>query len=147
MNPPLRYDPPMTDDDSPTTPPPAAPPPDPDDDPVADLKKGVGLLFRAAKAAAQVAAHKAKDKVHADKVEEAFRGGVDDLQKALEKLPTEGIEGALRTSLHEMGRAFENVAKTLERDVVGRKPSDPAPPPDASHDAETPKPGEAEDDK
>lgn len=120
-----------------------------DEDAVADLKKGVGLLFRAAKAAAQVAAHKAKDRAHVDKVEEAFRGGVEDLQKALEKLPTEGIEGALRTSLKEMGRAFENVARTLERDVVGRTPeaSTKPPPPDVAHDAVTPKAPETDEKK
>jgi hypothetical protein len=88
-----------------------------EDDPVADLKRGVGLLFRAAKTAAHGAAVSAKDTVHTEKVEKAFKTGVDDLQKALDRLQSEKLEGALKTSLQEIGRAFGNVAQTLEREL------------------------------
>jgi hypothetical protein len=87
------------------------------DDAVADLKRGVSLLFRAAKTAAQGAAHRATDTVHEGKVEKAFKSGVDDLQKALDRLQSDKLEGALKTSLQEIGRAFGNVAQTLEREL------------------------------
>jgi hypothetical protein len=75
------------------------------------------LLFRAAKSAAQGAAHKAKDAAHAERVEKAFKTGVDDLQKTFERLQSDKVEGALKTSLQEIGRAFGNVAQTLEREL------------------------------
>ena len=84
-----------------------------------DLKKGVGLLLRAAKTAAQGAAHRAKDVAHAEKVENAFKSGVDDLQKTFDRLQSDKFEGALKTSLQEIGRAFGNVAETLERELRG----------------------------
>lgn len=87
------------------------------DDAVADLKRGVGLLFRAAKTAASGAAHRAKDTVHAEKVEKVFKSGVDDLQRALDRLESDKLEGALKSSLQEIGRAFGNVAQTLEREL------------------------------
>jgi hypothetical protein len=86
-------------------------------DPVEDLKKGVGLLLRAAKSAAQGAAHKAKDAAHAERVEKAFKTGVDDLQKTFERLQSDKVEGALKTSIQEIGRALGNVAQTLEREM------------------------------
>ncbi len=88
-----------------------------DEDPLEDLKKGVGLLFRAAKSAAQGAAHKAKDAAHAERVENAFKTGVDDLEKTFKRLQSDKVEGALKTSLQEIGRAFGNVAQTLEREL------------------------------
>lgn len=91
------------------------------DDAVADLKRGVGLLFRAAKSAAQGAAHRAKDVAHAEKVESAFKTGVDDLQKAFDRLQSDKLEGAFKTSLQEIGRAFGNVAQTLERELRDTK--------------------------
>ncbi len=100
------------------------------DDPVADLKKGVGLLFRAAKSVAQSAAHRAKDNVHAERVEKVFKKGVDELQDAIDRLQNEKVEGAFKTSLQEIGRAFGNVAQTIERELTkspGSK-SDPPPP-------------------
>ncbi len=84
---------------------------------VDDLKKGVGLLLRAAKTAAQRGAHRAKDVAHAEKVENAFKNGVEDLQKTFDRLQTDKLEGALKTSLQEIGRAFGNVAETLEREL------------------------------
>ena len=95
------------------------------EDPVEDLKKGVGLLLRAAKAAAQGAAHKAKDAAHAERVEKAFKGGVEDLQKTFERLQSDKVEGALKTSLQEIGRAFGNVAQTLERELRDDKDKKP----------------------
>ncbi len=82
-----------------------------------DLKKGVGLLLRAAKTAAQGAAHRAKDVAHAEKVESAFKVGVDDIQKTFDRLQSDKLEGALKTSLQEIGRALGNVAETLEREL------------------------------
>lgn len=84
-----------------------------------DLKKGVGLLLRAAKTAAQGAAHRAKDVAHAEKVENAFKHGASDIQKTFERLQSDKLEGALKTSLQEIGRAFGNVAETLERELRG----------------------------
>ena len=82
-----------------------------------DLKKGVGLLLRAAKTAAQGAAHRAKDVAHAEKVEKAFKTGASDIQKTFDRLQSDKLEGALKTSLQEIGRAFGNVAETLEREL------------------------------
>jgi len=89
------------------------------DDAVADLKHGINLLFRAAKSAAQGAAHKARDAAQSDKVEAAFKSGASDLQKAFDRLQSDKLEGALKTSLQEIGRAFGNVAQTLEKELRG----------------------------
>ncbi len=96
----------------------------PGDNPVDDLKRGVGLLMRAAKNAAQGAAHRAKDKAHADKVENVFKKGVDDVQKTFDRLQSDKLEGALKTSLQEIGRALGNVAETIEKEL--REPKDPS---------------------
>ncbi len=56
-----------------------------------DLRKGLGLLFRAAKT-------------------------------TIEKLPTGEIEEAVLSGAKEVGRAIENVAHTVEQQVL-RKPS------------------------
>ena len=65
--------------------------------PLEDVRKGLGLLFRAAKAAVQ--------KLEA-------RGGVEDV---------------VVTSAREVGRAIENVASAIEREVLGRKGERDAP--------------------
>lgn len=65
----------------------------PDDDkpnPLEDVRKGLGLLFRAAKT-------------------------------SIEKLPTKDLEDVVVTSAREVGRALENVGKTIEREVLGKK--------------------------
>jgi hypothetical protein len=77
-------------------------------------------LFRAAKTAAHGAAERAKDGAHSEKVERAFKTGVGDLQKTLDRLQSEKIEDALKTSLQEIGRAFGNVAQTLERELKNK---------------------------
>jgi hypothetical protein len=81
--------------------------------PFADVRKGLGLLFRAART-------------------------------TVEKLPTKDLEEAVVTSAREVGRAIENVGRTIERGVFGRKGAepdrdaekpnsdDPKPPPDAA---------------
>lgn len=73
----------MTDDDKPN--------------PLDDVRKGLGLLFRAAKTAAK-------------------------------KLPTKNIEEVVITGAREVGRAVENVASTIEKQVFkkdeGAKPED-----------------------
>jgi hypothetical protein len=79
-----------------------------DDDrpnPLTDVRKGLGLLFRAART-------------------------------AVSRLPKGDLEEAVVTSAREVGRAIENVATTLEREVLGKigrndapKPKDEGPPP------------------
>jgi hypothetical protein len=67
--------------------------------PLTDVRKGLGLLFRAARTAAR-------------------------------KLPTKDLEEAVVTSAREVGRAIENVATTIEREVFGKNsPRPPEPPP------------------
>jgi hypothetical protein len=91
--------------------------------PLEDLRKGLGLLFRAAKT-------------------------------TIEKLPTGELEEAVLTGAKEVGRAIENVAHTVEQQVL-RKPSArsaSAPPGGAGgtgDDAQVraPDPGAAENDK
>jgi hypothetical protein len=56
-------------------------------DPIEDVRKGLGLLFRAAKG-------------------------------AVEKIPTKDLEQVVVTSAREVGRALENVAKSVEREVI-----------------------------
>jgi hypothetical protein len=58
--------------------------------PLQDVRKGLGLLFRAAKT-------------------------------AVEKLETRGVEEVVVTSAREVGRAIENVASAIEREVFGKK--------------------------
>jgi hypothetical protein len=94
----------------------------PDDKPNAfeDVRKGLGLLFRAAKT-------------------------------TVEKLPTKDLEEVVVTSAREVGRAIENVGKTIEREVFGNKKKDgeasasAEPPKDDAKDekADEPKPPEA----
>jgi hypothetical protein len=67
-------------------------------DPIEDVRKGLGLLFRAA------------------------RG-------AIEKLPTKDFEEAVTTGAREVGRAIENVAETIEREVFHPKDGHAAPGP------------------
>ena len=100
--------------------------------PIDDLKKGVGLLLRAAKNAAQGAAHRAKDAAHAEKVETVFKKGVDDVQKTFDRLQSDKLEGALKSSLQEIGRALGNVAETIEKEL-----RDPKPPHDDKDDKKT----------
>ncbi len=72
----------------------------PDDEkpnPLDDLRRGLGLLFRAART-------------------------------TVEKLPTRDFEEAVVTSAREVGRALENVGKTIEREVI-RVKDDLKPPP------------------
>jgi hypothetical protein len=57
--------------------------------PLEDVRKGLGLLFRAAKTAAQ-------------------------------KLPTKNFEEVVVSGAKEVGRAVENVAQTIEKQVFGR---------------------------
>jgi hypothetical protein len=90
----------------------------PDDEkpnPLEDLRKGLGLLIRAAKT-------------------------------TIEKIPTGELEEAVMSGAKEVGRAIENVAHTVEKQVL-RKPSVRAPTdapsggaPDAPADGAPPKP-------
>jgi hypothetical protein len=58
--------------------------------PLSDARKGLGLLFRAART-------------------------------AVGRLPTTDLEEVFVTSAREVGRAIENVAVTIEREVLGKK--------------------------
>jgi hypothetical protein len=75
-----------------------------DPNPLSDVRRGLGLLLRAARTAAK-------------------------------KWPTKDLENVVTTSAREVGRAIENVAVTIEREVFGKGGS-PKPPPAApqSHD-------------
>jgi len=81
--------------------------------PLDDLRKGLGLLFRAAKT-------------------------------TIEKLPTGELEEAVLSGAKEVGRAIENVAHTVEQQVL-RKPSvrapSEAPKADSSTEAKPTEPG------
>jgi hypothetical protein len=66
---------------------------DEDPNPLVDVAKGLGLLFRAARTAAK-------------------------------KLPSKELEEAMLTSAKEVGRALENVAATIEREVFRGGPRD-----------------------
>jgi hypothetical protein len=58
--------------------------------PLTDVAKGLGLLFRAART-------------------------------AVKRLPKQDLEEVVVSSAREVGRAFENVATTIEREVLGRR--------------------------
>jgi hypothetical protein len=60
-----------------------------DPNPLSDVRRGLGLLLRAARTAAR-------------------------------KWPTTDLESVVTTSAREVGRAIENVAVTLEREVFGK---------------------------
>jgi hypothetical protein len=87
-----------------------------DDKPSAfeDVRKGLGLLFRAART-------------------------------TVERLPKKNLENVVMESAREVGRAFENVGKAIEREVLGHKegehPAPPSPPADATKDQAPPEPG------
>jgi len=76
--------------------------------PLTDVRKGLGLLFRAART-------------------------------AVGRLPKGDLEQVVVESAREVGRAIENVATTLEREVLGvRKRGEPP----KDKDASPPKPGD-----
>jgi hypothetical protein len=68
-------------------------------DPIEDVRKGLGLLFRAA-------------------------------TTAVNSLPTDKFETAVVSGVKEVGRAIENVAQAIDKEVFknGHKPAAPAPP-------------------
>lgn len=74
--------------------------------PFNDVRKGLGLLFRAAKT-------------------------------TVEKLPKKDLEEVVVASAREVGRAIENVGRTIEREVFGRKDE---PRPRGEHDPSAAKP-------
>jgi hypothetical protein len=78
--------------------------------PLDDLRKGLGLLFRAART-------------------------------TVEKLPTKDIEEVAVTTAKEVGRAIENVGRTIEREVFGGGAKGAAAEPPKKDDEE-PKPPE-----
>jgi hypothetical protein len=97
--------------------------------PLADVIKGLGLLLRAAKTT---------------------------VERGVENLPTKDFEEVVLTSAREVGRALENVATTVEREVFGRRdaptrptsegpaaPGGSAPPEAKEPEKEEPKPPDA----
>jgi hypothetical protein len=72
---------------------------------------------------------------------------------AVERLPAKDLEEVVLTSAREVGRALENVATTVEREVFGRKresgtrggqpPAPAPPPPNHDPDKDEPKPPDA----
>jgi hypothetical protein len=78
-------------------------------DPIEDVRKGLGLLFRAAKS-------------------------------TIDKFPRD-LEEAVTTGAREVGRAIENVGRTIERDILKNKPAE-APKPENPSKEEEPKPDE-----
>ena len=83
--------------------------------PFTDVRKGLGLLFRAART-------------------------------TISRLPKGGLEEVMKESAREVGRSFENVAKTVERgferEILGRrdraadeKAPDPKDPPSGPRNA------------
>src|SRR5579872_2199668 len=82
--------------------------PDDKPNPLDDVRKGLGLLFRAAKT-------------------------------TIEKLPTKDIEEVVVTTAREVGRAVENVGKTIERDVFGGKVVGRTPPADQAAKPDEPR--------
>ncbi len=128
------------------------PPPEPpaSDDPVDELKKGFGMLLRAAKHAV--------DKIPTHRIEDAVKSGAKEVERAIDKIPTDkigsavklGMKGvetvakriptdkigqqvgdAVKTGAKEVGKAFGNVAEAVERTVTGKSspPDDPNNPP------------------
>jgi hypothetical protein len=80
--------------------------------PFDDVRKGLGLLFRAART-------------------------------AVKNLPTDPIEKVVVDGAREVGRAVENVASTIEKELFGttrttRKSAPPTPPADPPKDDATP---------
>jgi hypothetical protein len=60
----------------------------------------------------------------------------------VERVPTKGLEEAVLETAREVGRAIENVAGTLEREVFGRKDAGTKPPAaDDTHEAPPKDPG------
>jgi hypothetical protein len=72
-------------------------------DPIEDVRKGLGLLFRAA-------------------------------TTAVASVPTEKFEAAVVSGVKEVGRAIENVATAIDKEVFknGHKPAAPTPPSSSS---------------
>lgn len=68
-------------------------------DPIEDVRKGLGLLFRAA-------------------------------TTAVNQIPTDKFETAVVSGVKEVGRAIENVAQAIDKEVFknGHKPAAPVPP-------------------
>jgi hypothetical protein len=89
-----------------------------DDKPSAfeDVRKGLGLLFRAART-------------------------------TMERLPTKDLEEVVATSAREVGRALENVGKTIEREVLGGRKTEAAPPPKDREETRLPDAAEPPDEK
>jgi hypothetical protein len=137
----------LPDEDAYAAPPAEPPPPPPSaDDPVDELKKGFGMLLRAAKHAVdQIPTGKIEEAVktgakqveHAvdnfptDKIGTAVKAGVKGIETVAKRIPTERIGQqvgeAVKTGAKEVGKAFGNVAEAVERTVTGKSnpPEDP----------------------
>lgn len=128
---------------------PEPPPSSEDADPVDELKKGLGMLFRAAKHAAE--------KLPTERIENVVRTGAKEVERVVEQIPKRAIGGAVtagakgigeaardaakkipadkiteavKTGAKEVGKAIENVADAVERSVTGKSSRPPPPPED-----------------
>jgi hypothetical protein len=52
----------------------------------------------------------------------------------VERMPKKGLEDAVMETAREVGRAIENVANAVEREVFGHRPPERGPHPDAHED-------------
>ncbi len=108
-----------------------APPPA---SPVDDLKKGLGLLFRAAKGAVASVQperiegavrgvskefERAVDSIPTSALETAIKLGVKGVESAARRIPVDELSASVKSGAKEVGRAFGSVAEAVERTVTG----------------------------
>ncbi len=82
------------------------------DDPVDELKKGFGMLLRAAKHAV--------DKIPTDKIEERIKSGAKQVEHAVDNFPTDKIGTAVKAGV----KAAESVAKRIPAEKIGQQVGD-----------------------
>jgi hypothetical protein len=102
--------------------------------PVDDLKKGLGLLFRAAKGAVASVQpdriegavrgvskefERAVDSIPTSALETAIKLGVKSVESAARRIPVDELSASVKSGAKEVGRAFGSVAEAVERTVTG----------------------------
>jgi hypothetical protein len=83
-----------------------------EDDPVEELKKGFGMLLRAAKHAV--------DKIPTDKIEERIKSGARKVESAVDNFPTDKIGTVVKAGV----RVAESVAKRIPAEKIGQQVGD-----------------------
>ena len=81
-------------------------------DPVDELKKGFGMLFRAAKHAVE--------QLPTDRLEDVVKSGAKEVERAVDALPTDRIESAVKAGV----KGLETVAKRIPADKIGQQVGD-----------------------